>query len=69
MSSKGNPYENAMAENFFSILKTDCVYRNKPGTIPEAQHMIDDYIFFYNNERIPQKNWSGVASAAPLRMN
>ena len=24
MSRKGNPYDNAMAENFFSILKTEC---------------------------------------------
>ena len=30
MSSKGNPYDNAMAENFFSILKTECIYRHKP---------------------------------------
>ena len=22
-----NPYDNAMAENFFSILKTECIYR------------------------------------------
>ena len=27
MSRKGNPYDNAMAENFFSILKTECIYR------------------------------------------
>ena len=29
MSRKGNPYDNAMAENFFSILKTECIYRYK----------------------------------------
>ncbi len=28
MSRKGNPYDNAMAENFFSILKTECIYRH-----------------------------------------
>ena len=27
MSRRGNPYDNAMAENFFSILKTECIYR------------------------------------------
>ena len=32
MSSRGNPYDNAMAENFFSILKTECIYRAKPKT-------------------------------------
>ncbi|MBS6862089.1 MAG: DDE-type integrase/transposase/recombinase, partial [Clostridiales bacterium] len=29
MSRRGNPYDNAMAENFFSILKTECIYRHK----------------------------------------
>ena len=59
MSRRGNPYDNAMAENFFSILKTECIYRHKPRTLSEAQHMIDDYIYFYNNERIQTK--TGVA--------
>ena len=31
MSRRGNPYDNAMAENFFSILKTECIYRHKPA--------------------------------------
>ena len=35
MSRKGNPYDNAMAENFFSILKTECIYRHKPKTLQE----------------------------------
>ena len=55
MSRKGNPYDNAMAENFFSILKTECIYRHKPKTLNEAQAMIDDYIHFYNCERIQTK--------------
>ena len=55
MSRKGNPYDNAMAENFFSILKTECIYRRKPKTLNEAQAMIDDYIHFYNCERIQTK--------------
>ncbi len=29
MSRRGNPYDNALAENFFSILKTECIYRTK----------------------------------------
>ena len=59
MSRKGNPYDNAMAENFFSILKTECIYRHKPRTLFEAQSMVDEYIYFYNNERIQTK--TGVA--------
>ena len=59
MSRKGNPYDNAMAENFFSILKTECIYRHKPKTFKEATDLIDRYIHFYNHERIQNK--TGVA--------
>ena len=59
MSRKGNPYDNAMAENFFSILKTECIYRHKPKTLKEAENLIDRYIHFYNHERIQTK--TGVA--------
>ena len=55
MSRKGNPYDNAMAENFFSSLKTECIYRRKPATFSEANEMIDRYIYFYNHERIQLK--------------
>ena len=55
VSRKGNPYDNAMAENFFSILKTECIYRHKPASFCEANEMIDRYIDFYNHERIQLK--------------
>jgi len=55
MSRAGNPIDNAMAENFFSILKTECIKPHKPGTFEEAREMIDDYIYFYNYERIQLK--------------
>ena len=59
MSRRGNPYDNAMAENFFSMLKTECIYRHKPKTFKEANYLIDRYIHFYNHERIQNK--TGVA--------
>ena len=59
MSRRANPYDNAMAENFFSILKTKCIYRHKPASFCEANEMIDRYINFYNHERIQLK--TGVA--------
>ena len=52
MSSRGNPYDNAMAENFFSILKTECIHRVKLKTFEEARLLIGEYIRFYNTERI-----------------
>lgn len=59
MSRRGNCYDNALAENFFGILKTECIYRHKPETFKEANEMIDRYIHFYNHERIQLK--TGVA--------
>ena len=55
MSRRGNPYDNAMAENFFSILKTECIYRTKIKTFEEARDLIDEYIYFYNHQRIQLK--------------
>lgn len=55
MSRKGNPYDNALAENFFSILKTECIYRTKLKTYEEARLLIEEYIHFYNHERIQMK--------------
>ena len=40
MSRRGNPYDNALAENFFSILKTEWIYRVKLKTYEEARLLI-----------------------------
>lgn len=63
MSRRGNCYDNAMAENFFSILKTECIYRQKIRTFRQARELIDDFIYFYNHERIQFKT-----GAAPLSL-
>ena len=55
MSRRGNPYDNALAENFFSILKSECINRIKLQTFQQARLLIDEYIFFYNNDRIQLK--------------
>ena len=55
MSRRGNCYDNAMAENFFSIIKNECIYRLKPKTFSQAREQIARYIQFYNNERIQLK--------------
>ena len=55
MSRRGNPYDNALAENFFSILKTECIYRVKLKTFEQARLLIGEYINYYNNYRIQTK--------------
>jgi putative transposase len=48
-----------MAENFFSILKAEWIYRHLPAAIDEARTLIDNYIYFCNHQRIQLK--TGVA--------
>lgn len=55
MSRRGNCLDNAPAENFFGILKSECINRVKISTIYEAKRLIDEYIRFYNYERIQLK--------------
>ena len=55
MSRRGNPYDNALAENFFSILKTECIHRVKLKTYEQARLLIGEYINYYNNYRIQTK--------------
>ena len=59
MSRRGALYDNAMVENFFSILKAECTFidTNQPSLL--KQKIIDRYIYFYNHERIQSK--TGVA--------
>jgi transposase InsO family protein len=55
MSRRGNCLDNAVAENFFSILKAECINRQKIKDFSTANALIDDYIHFYNHERIQLK--------------
>ncbi|NCC16667.1 MAG: hypothetical protein EOM28_10010 [Clostridia bacterium] len=55
MSRRGNPYDNALAENFLAILKAECIYQTKCNSYVEARHSIDEYIYFYTHQRIQPK--------------
>ena len=52
MSKPGSPGDNAMAENFFSILKTECIHLEKPKTISEARELTEQFINYYNYNRL-----------------
>ena len=56
MSRKATPLDNAPIESFFSAFKSECIYLEKPKTIREAKDLIDEYIDFYNFERIQLKH-------------
>ena len=55
MSRKGDCYDNAVAESFFSTLKNELVVGNIFKTREEARREIFDYIeAFYNRKRLHQ---------------
>jgi transposase InsO family protein len=55
MSRRGNCWDNAPMENFFSHLKEEALRHYANPTFAEAQQVIDDYMTFYNYERIQLK--------------
>ncbi len=57
MSRKGNSMDNGMMENFFGILKTEMFYdqEDKYQTLDDLMKAIDEYIYYYNYDRIKVK--------------
>ncbi|WP_419876248.1 IS3 family transposase [Candidatus Pristimantibacillus sp. PTI5] len=60
MSRRGNCYDNASMESFFSHLKTEALYPYDIRSVEEAQSRIEEYIHFYNNKR-PQRKLNKLA--------
>jgi len=56
MSRAATPLDNAPAENFFGIFKTECYRRQKVETFEQAKQLVHDYVVFYNYERIQLKS-------------
>ena len=55
MSRKGNCHDNASMESFFGTLKSEFFYLNTFNSIEELQVGIDEYIEYYNQDRIKLK--------------
>ncbi len=60
MSRKGNCLDNSVIENFFGIIKSELFYLNKYDSIEQLKKDIDDYIHYYNNDRI-KLNLNGMS--------
>jgi transposase InsO family protein len=60
MSRKGNCWDNAVAESFFSTLKTELgISRRSIPTIAVAKKVIGEYIEQYYNRRRPHTTIGG----------
>lgn len=58
MSRKGNCLDNSPMENFFSLLKQEIFHGEIYRSFDELKAAIDQYIYYYNNERMKKKlNW------------
>lgn len=55
MSRKGNCLDNAMAENFFGIMKSELLYAEKFESSEDFIKALDEYIDYYNNKRIKSR--------------
>ena len=64
MSRKGNPYDNAPAENFFSCLKCECTNFLHFRTRSDAKQAIFEYIEVYYNR---QRRHGALGWISPLK--
>ena len=55
MSRKGNCLDNAVAENFFGIMKSELLYAEKLETPEVFMKALEEYIDYYNNKRIKSR--------------
>ena len=55
MSRKGNCLDNAAMESFFGTLKSEFYYQQKFDSIEQLKEGIDEYIRYYNHDRIKLK--------------
>ncbi len=55
MSRKGNCMDNGAMENFFGRLKVEMFYGETFETADEFIRCLEEYIDYYNNERISLK--------------
>ena len=55
MSRKGNCLDNAMAENFFGIMKSELLYAENFESSEAFIKALDEYIDYYNNKRIKSR--------------
>jgi transposase InsO family protein len=55
MSRKANCWDNAPIENFFGYLKEEALRQYSTLSFEETKQIIDEFIYFFNHERIQLK--------------
>ena len=52
LSEKGSPYDNAVAEAFNKVMKTEFVYQKEFKNLKQLKLELSEYVYWYNNLRI-----------------
>ena len=52
LSKKGCPYDNAVAEAAFKVVKTEFAFNKIFQSFEELEYQLFDYVNWYNNHRI-----------------
>ncbi len=55
ISYKGSSVDNVPIESFFSCLKSECIYLINELHKDEIEKVIDNFIYYYNNERLQEQ--------------
>ncbi len=55
MSRKGNCLDNAVMGNWFGVMKTEFFYRKRFESVESFKTELQEYIHYYNHDRIKQK--------------
>jgi transposase InsO family protein len=55
MSRKGTPIDDSPMESFHGILKKETLYNNNITSLQEYQKLVEDWILFYNTDRLKSK--------------
>lgn len=67
LSMKGCPYDNAVAEATFKVIKTEFVRNQRFESLEELQYELADYVNWFNNHRIHSS--LGYLTPAAFRIN
>ena len=55
MPRKGNCFDNATAENFFGIMKSELLYAEEFESPEDFMKALEEYIVYYNYKRIKSR--------------
>ena len=56
MARKGTPIDDAPIESWHALLKKETLYNNNISSLQEYQKLVEDWILFYNTDRLKSKN-------------